>query len=314
MAESCANVALVCAEFRIFVPVTGMISQQSVRYGAALGLLAIAVWGCLTAWPPLGGYVWDPLFINITSSLLFTLLVALTARLVGTSGTLSGFFGTALFLILFCPGGERFFVRDEAALQELSSQCIVPFFIMQYMRVSHRNFHKWYFMMLLMGIFCSYTHNGVTIPLCAAFVWASFVHRKNFFRRACWPMVTGFVLGTALSLWSTWAEDYDMVPPLPPILDTRWIHVLQTLWDTKIIVLGLGLKAYLITTREGRVELKYVARRHYMLSSCLLMSWLFLPFAPLGIDNAITGLCFFSMLWTMVMVKHLVLVYFHKII
>ncbi len=268
---------------------------------AIYGIIFLVVWLCLWLWPPSGGYIWDALFINISTSMLFTLLVALTARLVETDGSLTGLLATALFLIFFCPGAERFFLRDEAGLIELSSQCMVPFFISQYMNVSQRHFGWLYFLMLLMGIFCSYTHNSITIPLCATFVLLSFVHRGEFFHLACWPMVVGFVIGTGLSIWNNHSQE-----PADTMATTTATVVLHTLWDTKVIVLSIAMTAYLATTHNGRKLIVHIARRHYMLSLCLAMSWLSLPFAPLGMDNAVSGVCFFSMLWALSMLQHLI--------
>ena len=161
----------------------------------AYSLIFSGVWGCLTLFPPKGDYMWEPLptgvlaVINLLTTILFTLFVGLTARLARTDRTVVGILLTAVFIVFFCPGEEVFFDRDEAALTELASQCIAPFFISQYMRVSHKDFHRWYLLMFLMGIFCSYTHNGITIPLCCSFVWLAFQRRDRFFRLACWPMV-----------------------------------------------------------------------------------------------------------------------------
>ncbi len=94
-------------------------------------LVFTVVFCALVLFPPAAGYIWEPLTVNVLTALLFTLLVALTARLIGTDRRLMGLGLTALFLIFFCPGAERFFCRDEAALMELGSQCIVTFFIKQ---------------------------------------------------------------------------------------------------------------------------------------------------------------------------------------
>ncbi len=263
-------------------------------------LIFVGVWLCLWLCPPPGGYVWDSLFINVSTSALFTLLVALTARLVEADGSPLGLLATALFLFLFCPGAERFFLRDEAGLLELASQCMVPFFIRQYMDVSQRHFGVLYFLMLLMGVFCSYTHNSITIPLCATFLLLSFLHRGEFFHRACWPMVVGFVIGTGLSIWDRHSQG-----TTGPTATTATV-VFHTLWDTKVILLSLAMSAYLATTHNGRKLIVHLARRHYILSLCLAVSWLSLPFAPLGMDNAVSGVCFFSMLWALSLCQHLV--------
>ncbi len=281
------------------------------RAAAIYGVVFLFVWLCLSLCPPVGGYVWDPWFINVSSALLFTLLVALTARLLDTDHTLLGLVSTALFLILFCPGSAHYFQRDEAALVELVSQCIVPFFIRQYVQVSRRHFAKLYFLMLLMGILCSYTHNSITIPLCATFVWVSFLRRHHFFRRACWPMVVGFVIGTGLSVWQARSLD---PAPLVDISHaaSRLTTIVRTLWDTKVFVLAMLTSAYMATQRGGRRLIMHISRRQYVLSYCMLMSLIALPFAPLGIDNAVNGLCFFSMLWELSVLKYIVFIYLHR--
>ncbi len=253
-----------------------------------------AVLACLFVFPPQGGYVWEPLFINLSSGLLFTLLVLLTAHLLGIKHTIANALGIALFLVFFCPGADQFFLRDESGLTELSSQCIVPFFISQYNRVSRKNFRWWYFLMLLMGIFCSYTHNSITIPLCLSFVVLSF-WRRQFFRRACWPMVVGFVIGTGLSLWHMLCDHPEDTGIAGNTLDTN--TVLFTLWEAKVFVFAACLTLYLTFIRQGRRTIRYFARRNLVLTLCLMLSLLTLPLVPLGLENAITGLCFFSMLW-----------------
>lgn len=282
-------------------------SQLGAPLAAYLAMF-LGAWLCMSVFPPQGDSLWPPLFLNLATSLLFTLLVGLTARLANTNRTILGLGYTALFLIFFCPGAEQFFLRDKESLLELGSQCVVPFFISQYMRVSRKDFRRWYFLMLVMGIFCSYTHNGITIPLCTTFVWLSFLHRRQFFRQACWPMVVGFVIGTGLSLWHRWQGQDAPAPDLTAVTSTA----LRTLWDTKVFLLSLGLTAYILTLKNGRRTLLYIARRHYVLAYCLVMSLLTLPFAPLGIENAVTGVCFFGMLWALFLSQSLILKYFNK--
>jgi len=264
----------------------------------------VVIWVALTLIPKVGGYMWDRDFINFLNSSLFVLLVALTAELIDTNKTWFGPVLTALFLLMFCPGSDHFFTRDEVALMELSSQCIVPFFIGQYMRVSRKNFGWWYFLMLLMGIFCSYTHNGITIPLCLAFIWLSFTKRKMFFRRACWPMVVGFVIGTGLSIWKMRTQSLTMNTNLDAITSVTSI-ALRTLWDTKVFVIALALTIYMTLTARRRHILRYIGRRHYVLQFCLLFSLLTMPFAPLGIENAVTGVCFFSMFYVLFVCRYM---------
>ena len=163
--------------------------------------------------PKTGGYIWQPEIINPLSALLFTLLVYLTGHIARSAQSATGILCTAMFVLLFCPDSHEFFNRDETAVMTLSSTCIVPFFISQYTRISNKNLKKGYFLMLLMGIFCSYTHDSITIPLCASFLTLSYLQRDRLFRLACWPMVIGFAIGTTLCLlqstfWkqSSWSD------------------------------------------------------------------------------------------------------------
>ncbi len=276
-------------------------------------IIFFGVWGGLAAFRPIGGYIWDPWIINISTALLFTLLVYLSSHLARTDQTIIGILVTAVFIVFFCPGEEVFFERDLSSLNELSSQCIVPFFITQYTRVSQKEFHKWYFLMLLMGIFCSYTHNGITIPLCCTFVWLAFQRRERFFRQACWPMVIGVIIGTGLSIWQRRNDSLNFSTDLTVLTSVASI-ALKTLWETKVFILSIGLTAYLISRKEGRKTLKYITRRHYVLALCNIFALLTLPFAPLGIKNAVTGVCFFSMFWLLFLCQHLASTYFnHKI-
>ena len=267
-------------------------------------IVFFGVWIGLALFPPTGGYIWEPWTINITTSVLFTLFVYLTANLARTNRTIVGIVATALFIIFFCPGEEVFFNRDLDSIFELSSQCIVPFFIGQYNRTSQKNFHRWYLLMLLMGVFCSYTHNGITIPLCCAFVWLAFQRRERFFRQACWPMVVGVIIGTGLSIWNTRHESLNMATDLEVITSVTSI-ALKTLWETKVFVISLIITGYLLTGRKGRKDILYIARRHYVLTLCCIFSLCTLPFAPLGIENAVTGVCFFSMFWLLFLCQYL---------
>jgi len=284
---------------------------------AAYGLIFFGVWAGLTFIPPKGEYMWEPwpttirLIVNFCTTVLFTLFVFLTARLARTDQTIPGILATALFIILFCPGEDVFFDRDEVALMELSSQCIVPFFISQYNRVSQKNFHRWYLLMLLMGVFCSYTHNGITIPLCCAFVWLAFQRHERFFRQACWPMVIGVIIGTGLSIWRKWDESLNMATDLDAISSMTSI-ALRTLWDTKVFVISLIMTGYLLSYRRGRKDILYIFRRHYVMTLCCIFSLITLPFAPLGVENAVTGVCFFSMFWVLFLSQYLVTKYLKR--
>ena len=133
-------------------------------YLSYLAIFAVML-SALALFPKTGGYIWQAEIINPLSALLFTLLVYLTGRIAHSAQSVTGILCTALFILLFCPDSRHFFNRDETAVVELSSTCIVPFFISQYTRISNKNFKYGYFLMLLMGIFCSYTHDSITIPL-----------------------------------------------------------------------------------------------------------------------------------------------------
>ena len=286
----------------------------------AYTIIFFGVWVGLLVFPASGeGYMWDRWpaevegVINFLTSLFFTLFVYLTARLARTDYSLTGILATAAFIIFFCPGEEVFFDRNEAALTELLSQCIVPFFIAQYNRVSQKDFHRLYLLMLLMGIFCSYTHNGITIPLCCTFVWLAFQRHERFFRQACWPMVIGVIIGTGLSIIKKWDDSLNMATDLEVISSVTSIAI-KTLWETKVFVISLMLTGYLLSTRNGRKDILYIFRRHYVLSLCCVFSLLTLPFAPLGIQNAVTGVCFFSMFWLLFLCQYLFVKYIkHKI-
>ena len=205
--------------------------------------------------PKVGGFIWDPLIIVPATAALFTLLVWLVARFLGTDRTAMGVVMTAVFILIFAPGAGVFFERDEEALLELSSQCIVPFFLTQYKRISRKDFRRAYGFMLLMGIFCSFTHDGITLPLCLAFL---------------------------LLAWQ-----------------------LSLLWDAKIFVFALVLTFWLSTTSWGRTELWRTFRRQRLIAYSLLFALSCVPFAPLGIDNAVTGVCFFGLLWALLLCQRL---------
>ena len=106
----------------------------------------ICIFLLLTFIPKTGGYIWQPEFINGVSAMLLTLLIFLVGRISDTSKTLTGILGTAVFTLLFCPKSHMFFYRDELAIIELTSVCIVPFFISQYKRIETKNFKYGYFL------------------------------------------------------------------------------------------------------------------------------------------------------------------------
>lgn len=258
----------------------------------------------LALFPKTGGYIWQAEIINPLSALLFTLLVYLTGRIAHSTQSVTGILCTALFILLFCPDSRHFFNRDETAVVELSSTCIVPFFISQYTRISNKNFKYGYFLMLLMGIFCSYTHDSITIPLCAAFLTLSYLQRDRLFRLACWPMVIGFAIGTALTLlqsayWNSAAWS-DLTA-----LSTQTADGFAQLWETKVFIFATLLTIYFLSSRKRRRRLWRISREHKLLTYCLLYSFCAIPFAPLGLDNAISGVCFFCMFWALFLFQQL---------
>lgn len=258
----------------------------------------------LALFPKTGGYIWQAEIINPLSALLFTLLVYLTGRIAHSTQSVTGILCTALFILLFCPDSRHFFNRDETAVVELSSTCIVPFFISQYTRISNKNFKYGYFLMLLMGIFCSYTHDSITIPLCAAFLTLSYLQRDRLFRLACWPMVIGFAIGTTLTLlqsayWNSAAWS-DLTA-----LSTQTADGFAQLWETKVFIFATLLTIYFLSSRKRRRRLWRISREHKLLTYCLLYSFCAIPFAPLGLDNAISGVCFFCMFWALFLFQQL---------
>ena len=253
--------------------------------------------------PMAGGSVWDPRIIVPLTAAMFTLLVWLVARFIGTDRAPLEILITAGFLLLFAPGSHLYFSRDEDAIIELSSQCIVPFFLTQYKRISRKDFKKAYGFMLLMGIFCSFTHDGITLPLCLAFLLQAWQRRSEFFRLACWPMVIGWLVGTVLQFTTR-----DHLPSLTPDLEgltSRTAMVLGLLWDTKIFVVAVALSFWMSTTAWGRAELRRMLRRQRLIAYSLLFALSCVPFAPLGIENAVTGVCFFGMLWALLLCQGL---------
>lgn len=256
--------------------------------------------------------MWEQSVIIPLCALLSTLLVYLSASLADTGNRPEGVIGTALFLLFFFPGLNNFMARNEEAFLELSSQCIVPFFIGQYNRVSAKNYSHIYVLMLLMGIFCSYTHDGITLPLCAGFLWLAFVNRSHFFRTACWPMVIGFVIGTSLSIWKhLHGGDSSMPSGMMEMFD-RTSETLLLLWNTKIFIVSVVLTSWLSISRWGRKLLIENFHRQKLLCSCAMFSYCVLPFAPLGLENAVTGVCYFSMFWVLILLKALADKYLYK--
>ena len=264
-------------------------------YLAILGMVILI----LSLIPIRSDQAWEPAVIIPVTAVLFTLLIYLLCEIARTGDHPWWIFITAIFVLIFFPGASTFFLLDESSVIELSSQCIVPFFIGQYNRVSQREFRRWYMLMLLMGIFCSYTHDGVTIPLCAGFLWLAFLNRDNFFRSGCWPMVIGFLIGTSISVWQAYNAGVSEAPSDIEALTSRTTMAIQLLWDTKIFLFSIGLTGYLSVSLWGRRLLIQMIRDQSLLSWCTIFSFCALPFAPLGLENAVTGVCFFAMMWTL---------------
>lgn len=252
-----------------------------------------------------GGYIWQPELINPLCALLVTLLVFLVAHIARSNHRATSILGTAIFTLLFCPGSSKFFLRDEEAVLELFSICIVPFFISQYTRISTKDFKRGYFLMLLMGIFCSYTHDGITIPLCLSFLLLSYTQRQQFFRLACWPMVIGFALGTTLALLHSSHFQMTSISDLKNI-SLQTASGLSQLWDTKVFFFATWLTAYYTLSKSRRRRLLHIIRQQKLISYCLLFSVCTIPFAPLGMDYAIEGVCFFCMFWVLFLFQDLV--------
>lgn len=269
-------------------------------------MVAVFVFCLLYSLPVPGGYTIEPLIINSSITLMFVLLVFLTARLARMNRTGTGVLLTAAFVMLFNPGFEDLYLRDLQSLESLGSQCIVPFFMGQYTRIRRKDFNRWYALMLLMGIFCSYTHNGIAIPLCITFLWLSFRHFHGFFGRACWPMVVGFAIGTTMSILFSLESTtpVDLVATTIREMPSTTLQVLNTLWNTKVFVISLAVTGYFLYSVTGRLMLHRIARRHYVLCGCLVFSLVSMPLAPLGIDNAVEGVCFFCMFWLLFIARY----------
>ena len=283
-------------------------------YKKILTYVAVFAATALLAWvlPHRHMLMWRLWALILTYSGLFTLLVWLSCRLVRSGRNAGETAVTALFLLFFLPRGGGLLRLDADSVVYLASQCMVPFFIGQYMRIRRRDYGHIYALMLLMGIFCSYTHDGIAIPLCGGFLWMSWLTRSHFFQRACWPMVIGFSIGTGLCVWQALSAG-DFAPPtdLSQTI-SRTALVLQTLWDTKVFLLSLALTMWLAVNHWGRHLLVRVLRRHMLLSLCTLFSLFTLPFAPLGLDKAAEGVCFFCLYWSLLLVKPLAGRYYHK--
>ena len=208
--------------------------------------------------PKTGGYIWQPEIINPLSALLFTLLVYLTGHIARSAQSATGILCTAMFVLLFCPDSHEFFNRDETAVMTLSSTCIVPFFISQYTRISNKNFKYGYFLMLLMGIFCSYTHDSITIPLCASFLTLSYLQRDRLFRLACWPMVIGFAIGTTLCLLQSTFWKQSSWSDLTAFPNGRRFH--PTVGDQSVHVRHPAHHLFLVFTEKTETAMAHLPR------------------------------------------------------
>lgn len=248
----------------------------------------------------------------IAYSGLFALLVWLSCRLLRSGRSAGETALTALFLLFFLPRGGGLVNLSMDSVTYLASQCMVPFFIGQYVRIRRRDYGHIYALMILMGIFCSYTHDGIAIPLCGGFLWMSWLTREQFFKRACWPMVIGFCIGTGLCVWQALSSGRLVLPIGLDQTISQTTRALQTLWDTKIFLLSLVLTAWLTVNRWGRQLLLRVLREQMLLSLCALFSLFTMPFAPLGLDQAVEGVCFFCLYWTLLLLRQLADRYYYK--
>ena len=168
----------------------------------------------------------------------------------------------------------------------------MPFFLTQYRRIGRKSFSRGYALMLLMGIFCSFTHDAITIPLCLAFLMLAWQRRSEFFRLAIWPMVCGWVIGTVLQFTTR-----DHLPSLEPDIEQLTLQTTRTLallWDTKIFIVATMLTLWFTTASWGRHALRHLLRRQRLISYSLFFALVMVPFAPLGIDNSVTSVCFFA--------------------
>lgn len=288
--------------------------DMHIDYKKALTYMAVFAATSLLAWllPHRHMALWRLWVVIASYSGLFTLLVWLTCRLVRSGRNAGETAVTALFLLLFLPRGGGFLSLDARSVAHLASQCMVPFFIGQYMRIRRRDYGHIYALMLLMGVFCSYTHDGIAIPLCGGFLCMSWLTRGHFFQRACWPMVIGFCIGTGLCVWQALSAGRFSPPSDLSQTLSQTALVLQTLWDTKVFLLGLALTTWLAVHRWGRRLLVRVLRRHILLSLCTLFSLCTLPFAPLGLDKAAEGVCFFCLYWTLLLLRQLADLYYYN--
>lgn len=251
--------------------------------------------------PKEGGYIWQSEVINGANSLLFTLLVWLVVRLLHLKERVTDIVLVAISLLLFSPAVDEFLIHAEDGFLQLFSLCIVPFFMSQYNRIHEKNFKKIYMLMFLMGIFCSYTHDGISLPLCFGFLWLSFRQRRAFFSRACWPMVIGFLFGTVMLLtqrlisYEGWTDIGQ--------LSYQTLSVFRLLWDTKIFVFTVLLTAYFFSSHNRFRIAHRAVQNNRLIATCLVFSLCLVPFSPLGLEKSVEGVCFFCLLWFLLLAK-----------
>jgi len=113
----------------------------------------------------------------------------------------------------------------------------------------------------------------------------------------------GWLVGTILQ-FAARGHVPDLTPDLVA-LTSRTTQVIGLLWDTKIFVLAAGLTFWLSTTHWGRALLRRTLRRQRLITYSFLFALSCVPFAPLGIDNAVTGVCVFGLLWSLLLCKEL---------
>ena len=125
-------------------------------------------------------------------------------------------------------------------------------------------------------------------------------------------MVIGFVIGTSLSIWKhLHGGDSSMPSGMMEMFD-RTSETLLLLWNTKIFIVSVVLTSWLSISRWGRKLLIENFHRQKLLCSCAMFSYCVLPFAPLGLENAVTGVCYFSMFWVLILLKALADKYLYK--
>ena len=118
-------------------------------------------------------------------------------------------------------------------------------------------------------------------------------------------MVIGFVIGTTLALLNSTHFSLSEISDFE-ILSTQTADGLSQLWDTKVFFFATWLTAYYTLSKNRRRRIFRIIRQQKLLSYCLLFSVCTIPFAPLGMDYAIEGVCFFCMFWVLFLFQDLV--------